>query len=94
MGGGSPLGTISGSGCGSCGVVVMPTGTRAGDPGTGATMNEDDSKETGGQFQRDTAYIADRITRDGRRPEHDQPPGQQRLVDDLQPAVPPVDGAA
>jgi glutathionyl-hydroquinone reductase len=51
-------------------------------------VNEDDSLETGGQFERDTAYIADRITRGGRRPEHgpvDVPlwpvePGRYRLV--------------
>src|SRR3954465_8240893 len=56
--------------------------------GTGAAVNEDDSKEAGGQFERDTDYIPDRITRDARRPEHgpaDVPlwpvePGRYRLV--------------
>ncbi|QIG45366.1 glutathione S-transferase family protein [Nocardioides anomalus] len=33
-------------------------------------MNEDDSKKTGGSFERDTDYIPDRITHEGRRPEH------------------------
>src|SRR3954465_4007950 len=56
--------------------------------GTGAAVNEDDSKEAGGQFERDTDYIPDRITQGGRRPEHgpaDVPlwpvePGRYRLV--------------
>ncbi len=51
-------------------------------------MNEDDSKGTGGSFERETDYIPDRITRDRRRPEHgptDVPlwpvePGRYRLV--------------
>jgi putative glutathione S-transferase len=51
-------------------------------------VNEDDSRETGGRFERDTDYIPDRITRDARRPEHgrdDVPlwpvePGRYRLV--------------
>jgi glutathionyl-hydroquinone reductase len=51
-------------------------------------VNEDDSKKTGGSFERDTQYIPDRITREGRRPEHgpaDVPlwpvePGRYRLV--------------
>ena len=51
-------------------------------------MNEDDSKQTCGSFERETDYIPDRITRDGRRPEHgpaDVPlwpvePGRYRLV--------------
>jgi putative glutathione S-transferase len=51
-------------------------------------VNEDDSKETGGSFERDTSYIPDRITREGRRPGHgpaDVPlwpvePGRYRLV--------------
>lgn len=33
-------------------------------------MNEDDSKATGGSFERETDYIPDRITKDARRPEH------------------------
>src|SRR3954462_16019584 len=56
--------------------------------GTGAAVNEDDSKESGGQFERDTDYIPDRITRDGRRPDFgpaDVPlwpaePGRYRLI--------------
>jgi putative glutathione S-transferase len=51
-------------------------------------VNEDDSKKTGGQFERDADYIPDRITRGGRPPEHgptDVPlwpvePGRYRLV--------------
>jgi putative glutathione S-transferase len=51
-------------------------------------VNEEDSKETGGRFERDTDYIPDRITKDARRPEHgpvDAPlwpvePGRYRLV--------------
>ena len=51
-------------------------------------MNEDDSRKTGGQFERDTHYIPDRITQGARRPEHgpaDVPlwpvePGRYRLV--------------
>jgi len=51
-------------------------------------VNEHDSKETGGQFERDTDYISDRITQGARRPEHgptDVPlwpvePGRYRLV--------------
>lgn len=51
-------------------------------------MNEHDSKKTGGSFERDTDYIPDRITQDGRTPEHgptDVPlwpvePGRYRLV--------------
>jgi putative glutathione S-transferase len=51
-------------------------------------VNEDDSQATGGEFERDTDYIADRITRDGRRPDRgpaDVPlwtvePGRYRLV--------------
>jgi putative glutathione S-transferase len=51
-------------------------------------VNEDDSRETGGRFERDTDYIPDRITRDARRPEHgrdDVPlwpvePGRYRLL--------------
>lgn len=51
-------------------------------------MNEHDSKKTGGSFERDTDYIGDRITKDGRTPEHgptDVPlwpvePGRYRLV--------------
>jgi len=33
-------------------------------------VNEEDSQETGGQFERDTDYIPDRITCEARRPEH------------------------
>jgi putative glutathione S-transferase len=51
-------------------------------------VNEDDSRKTGGRFERDTAYIPDRITAGGRTPEHgpaDVPrwpvePGRYRLV--------------
>ena len=51
-------------------------------------MNEEDSQETGGRFERDTDYIPDRITAGARRPEHgpgDVPlwpvePGRYRLV--------------
>jgi putative glutathione S-transferase len=51
-------------------------------------VNEEDSAETGGEFERETDYIADRITAGGRPPEHgptDVPlwpvePGRYRLV--------------
>jgi putative glutathione S-transferase len=51
-------------------------------------MNEDDSKKTGGEFERDTDYITDRITRDARTPERGPTdvrlwpvePGRYRLV--------------
>src|SRR3954466_5528487 len=90
MGDGSPLGTTSGFGSGSCGVVVMavryPEHCSA--PGTGPFVNEDDSTKTGGQFERDTSYIPDRITRGARRPGHGptnvplwpRGPGRSRLV--------------
>jgi putative glutathione S-transferase len=38
--------------------------------GTDAAVNEEDSEETGGEFQRDTDYIPDRITAGGRTPVH------------------------
>lgn len=52
------------------------------------TVNETDSRKTGGVFERDTSYIPDRITRRARVPEHgpvDVPlwpvePGRYRLV--------------
>jgi putative glutathione S-transferase len=78
MGSGSPLGTTSGSG--SCGEVVMPSGTRSDrprprpfilqPPGYRPRVNEDDSQATGGRFERDEDYIPDRITAGGRKPEH------------------------
>ena len=51
-------------------------------------MNEEDSQDTGGSFERETDYIPDRITLDARRPEHgpaDVPlwpvePGRYRLI--------------
>jgi glutathionyl-hydroquinone reductase len=51
-------------------------------------VNEEDSEETGGQFERDEDYIPDRITARGRTPDHgprDVPlwpvePGRYRLV--------------
>ena len=51
-------------------------------------MNEEDSEETGGEFQRETDYIPDRITAGGRTPEHGPTdvrlwpvePGRYRLV--------------
>jgi putative glutathione S-transferase len=51
-------------------------------------VNEDDSRETGGEFERQTDYIADRITAGGRTPEHGPTdvrlwpvePGRYRLV--------------
>src|SRR6188768_1214266 len=55
IGSGSPLGTTSGSspGFGTYGSVVMPSGTRPCHTGTEWHVNEEDSEETGGEFQRD-----------------------------------------
>ena len=41
-------------------------------------MNEDDSRKTGGRFERDTDYIPDRITRDSER--WPVEPGRYRLI--------------
>jgi putative glutathione S-transferase len=66
----------------------MPAGTRAAANGYRPPVNEDDSRQTGGDFQRDTDYITDRITAGGRTPEHGPTdvrlwpvePGRYRLV--------------
>ena len=70
------------------GPVPHPRGRAVASMGTDAAVNEEDSEETGGEFQRDTDYIPDRITAGGRTPEHGPTdvrlwpvePGRYRLV--------------